>query len=107
MFCEWFILGMPPSLKIQMSVYGMVAGTWVSSGFAVNVAGINLDIPLSSSFDCVVCILSFCVWATGGFIAALYDLDFNLYGYIIVAINSFFTAAYLICIAKFGKQVRW
>ena len=40
----------------------------------------------------------------GGFIAAYYDLDYNFYGYIMVALNSVFTASYLVCIAMFGKQ---
>eukprot|EP00455_Lapot_gusevi_P039558 TRINITY_DN4436_c0_g1_i2.p1 TRINITY_DN4436_c0_g1~~TRINITY_DN4436_c0_g1_i2.p1 ORF type:complete len:398 (-),score=109.70 TRINITY_DN4436_c0_g1_i2:112-1212(-) len=65
MFCEWYFLRMIPSLKIQLSVHGMVAGAIV---------------------------------------AAISDLDFNFYGYTMVLINSLFTAAYLICIAKFGKQ---
>jgi hypothetical protein len=41
----------------------------------------------------------------GGFVAAIFDLDFNAFGYVMVGVNSFFTAAYLICISKFGKQV--
>ena len=40
----------------------------------------------------------------GALIAAAYDFDFSLIGYILVALNCFFTAAYLLSIAKFGKQ---
>jgi solute carrier family 35 protein len=40
----------------------------------------------------------------GGIIAAIFDMDYNLYGYEMVAVNSIFTAGYLVCIAMFGKQ---
>ena len=40
----------------------------------------------------------------GALIAAYYDFDFSLVGYVLVALNCFFTAAYLLAIAKFGKQ---
>ena len=40
----------------------------------------------------------------GALIAAVYDFDFSLIGYVLVALNCFFTAAYLLAIAKFGKQ---
>ena len=40
----------------------------------------------------------------GALIAAAYDFDFSLVGYVLVALNCFFTAAYLLSIAKFGKQ---
>ena len=40
----------------------------------------------------------------GAIVAGIYDFDFNFYGYILVALNCIFTAAYLLSIAKFGKQ---
>jgi len=40
----------------------------------------------------------------GALIAAYYDFDFSFVGYVLVALNCFFTAAYLLAIAKFGKQ---
>ena len=40
----------------------------------------------------------------GALIAAVYDFDFSLLGYVLVALNCVFTAAYLLAIAKFGKQ---
>ena len=40
----------------------------------------------------------------GALIAAVYDFDFSFVGYVLVALNCFFTAAYLLAIAKFGKQ---
>lgn len=48
------------------------------------------------------------VWAmvAGAVVAALYDLDFNLYGYVMVTVNCVFTALYLIYIAKFKKSTQ-
>jgi len=40
----------------------------------------------------------------GAVVAALYDFDFSLIGYLLVGLNCLFTAAYLLSIAKFGKQ---
>lgn len=40
----------------------------------------------------------------GAIIAGVYDLDFSVWGYILVTLNCIFTATYLLSIAKFGKQ---
>lgn len=40
----------------------------------------------------------------GALIASVYDFDFSMIGYILVALNCVFTAAYLLSIAKLGKQ---
>ena len=48
--------------------------------------------------------LSVYLMLVGAMIAAVYDFDFSFVGYILVALNCFFTAAYLLAIAKFGKQ---
>lgn len=48
--------------------------------------------------------LSVWIMILGAVIAGLADFDFSLIGYILVALNCFTTAAYLLCIKKFGSQ---
>jgi solute carrier family 35 protein len=46
------------------------------------------------------------VWGmiVGAIIAGFFDFDFSAMGYFLVTLNCFFTAAYLLVIAKFGKS---
>ena len=48
--------------------------------------------------------LSVWIMILGAVIAGLADFDFSLIGYILVGLNCFTTAAYLLCIKKFGNQ---
>ena len=48
--------------------------------------------------------LSVYLMVVGAIIAGVYDFDFSLIGYVLVALNCVFTACYLLSIAKFGKQ---
>ena len=48
--------------------------------------------------------LSVYLMVIGAIIAGVYDFDFSLAGYVLVALNCLFTAAYLLSIARFGKQ---
>lgn len=47
--------------------------------------------------------LSVYLMVLGAVVASIWDFDFSLIGYVLVALNCVFTAAYLLYIAKFGK----
>ena len=67
----------------------------------ITMAGESVLLTVRSSFPVQ---LSVYLMVVGAIIAGAYDFDFSLIGYVLVALNCVFTAAYLLSIAKFGKQ---